>query len=263
MKRKYAGLLVIVILVLITVNANAQDSAWIDVRFEEPVWNYGETATFTAEVWAWANVDIMAGSLGFAVNRRLVTADSCYPGPEMNWYFTKYQSHTDSVFPGGDTLTYFLMGGVGPFTEEVVFPAYTEVLYGTVEMTFITDSLPAIQTEPVQFWLDSSFIPPGAEFILTNVNSFSIFPQFKTDTILIINSHICGDANADQIVNISDAVWLVNYVFIGGDPPIPMISGDVNCDGKISLVDIIFIVNNVFRGGYDPCDINGDGVPDC
>lgn len=30
----------------------------------------------------------------------------------------------------------------------------------------------------------------------------------------------CGDANGDGSVNVSDAVWIINYVFVGGDPPV-------------------------------------------
>jgi Dockerin type I domain len=73
----------------------------------------------------------------------------------------------------------------------------------------------------------------------------------------------CGNVNGDGVVEVSDAVFLINYLFVGGPEPYPYLAGDVNCDDKINLVDIIYIVNYVFRGGNSPCDINGDGVPDC
>jgi hypothetical protein len=73
----------------------------------------------------------------------------------------------------------------------------------------------------------------------------------------------CGDANADENVNVSDAVWIVNYVFIGGDQPDPLESGDANCDGSVNVSDAVWIVNYVFIGGNSPCDPNNDGVPDC
>jgi uncharacterized protein (TIGR02145 family) len=75
--------------------------------------------------------------------------------------------------------------------------------------------------------------------------------------------YICGDANADGSVNVSDAVRIVNYVFIGGDPPDPMETGDCNCDGTCNVSDAVAIVNFVFVGGYEPCDPNGDNDPDC
>ncbi|MBD3218802.1 MAG: hypothetical protein GF310_11025 [candidate division Zixibacteria bacterium] len=73
----------------------------------------------------------------------------------------------------------------------------------------------------------------------------------------------CGDANGDTNVNISDAVYVINYVFIGGDPPDPLSSGDVNCDGTVNVSDAVWIINFIFIGGNDPCDTDGDGVPDC
>jgi len=74
---------------------------------------------------------------------------------------------------------------------------------------------------------------------------------------------ICGDANNDASVNVSDAVWIVNYVFIGGPEPDPFLSGEVNCDGSVNISDAVWIINYVFIEGNDPCDVNGDGFPDC
>jgi hypothetical protein len=76
-------------------------------------------------------------------------------------------------------------------------------------------------------------------------------------------SRECGDANADYSVNISDAVSIVNYVFVGGNSPDPYDIGDVNCDSSVNVSDAVSIINFVFIGGYSPCDPDNDGVPDC
>jgi hypothetical protein len=73
----------------------------------------------------------------------------------------------------------------------------------------------------------------------------------------------CGDANSDRDVNVSDAVYIINYVFVGGDPPNPIESGDCNCDGTCNVSDAVMIINYVFVGGNTPCDTDGDGQPDC
>jgi len=75
--------------------------------------------------------------------------------------------------------------------------------------------------------------------------------------------YLCGDANNDLGVNVSDAVWIINYVFTGGAPPNPIISGDVNCDGTVNVSDAVWIINYVFTGGNLPCDPDGDAIPDC
>ncbi len=75
--------------------------------------------------------------------------------------------------------------------------------------------------------------------------------------------YICGDANSDVTVNVSDAVWIINYVFIGGEPPEPYKSGNPNCDESVNISDAVWIINYVFMGGKEPCDTDGDGIPDC
>jgi len=76
-------------------------------------------------------------------------------------------------------------------------------------------------------------------------------------------SYLCGDANGDEITDISDAVVIINYIFVGGNPPDPMLSGDANCDEIVDVSDAVWIVNYVFIGGNQPCDTDGNGVPDC
>ncbi|MBD3217858.1 MAG: hypothetical protein GF310_06225 [candidate division Zixibacteria bacterium] len=64
--------------------------------------------------------------------------------------------------------------------------------------------------------------------------------------------YVCGDANGDGSVNVSDAVYIINYVFIGGDIPFPIEAGDANGDGSCNVSDAVFIINHVFIGGPAP-----------
>ncbi len=64
---------------------------------------------------------------------------------------------------------------------------------------------------------------------------------------------LCGDANSSGQVNITDAVFLVNYIFAGGPPPIPLLAGDPNCSGVVNITDAVFLVNYIFAGGAAPC----------
>jgi Dockerin type I domain len=78
-----------------------------------------------------------------------------------------------------------------------------------------------------------------------------------------IRTFICGDANSDGTVNVSDAVHIINYVFVGGEPPDLIASADVNCDGSVNISDAVWIINYIFLGGFPPCETNGDGIRDC
>jgi uncharacterized protein (TIGR02145 family) len=64
--------------------------------------------------------------------------------------------------------------------------------------------------------------------------------------------NVCGDANSDANVNVSDAVFIINYVFLGSAAPDPLCSGDANNDGAVNVSDAVFIINYVFVGGDAP-----------
>ncbi len=68
------------------------------------------------------------------------------------------------------------------------------------------------------------------------------------------STYICGDANADGIVNITDAVHLVNYVFVEGSLwPSPPIAGDANCDNLTNITDVVYLIAYIFDDGPLPC----------
>lgn len=119
------------------------------------------------------------------------------------------------------------------------------------------------QSAPAQtITIDSSFFEPSGTFHLIKDNLYTIYPEFVAGTITVTD-FLCGDANNDLFVNVSDAVYIINYVFVGGNPPVPLESGDANCDGGANVSDAVYIINYVFVGGTSPCDMNGDGIPDC
>lgn len=63
---------------------------------------------------------------------------------------------------------------------------------------------------------------------------------------------VCGDANGDENVNISDAVFLMNNIFHSGPISNPPESGDANGDGFTNIGDVVYLVNLVFKGGPTP-----------
>jgi len=61
-----------------------------------------------------------------------------------------------------------------------------------------------------------------------------------------------GDANDDGFVDLSDGIWLLNYLFQEG-PLRPCLSAaDVNGDGGIDAADPIFLLSFIFVGGATP-----------
>jgi hypothetical protein len=67
--------------------------------------------------------------------------------------------------------------------------------------------------------------------------------------------YICGNANGDEAVNVSDVVYILNYVFISGSPPPhPLESAEVNCDGMVNVSDAVWLLNYIFISGPAPCE---------
>jgi hypothetical protein len=102
----------------------------------------------------------------------------------------------------------------------------------------------------------------GGESLLITGDFAGIVPVLVGGNLTVL-PYMCGDANGDLTVNVSDAVHIINYVFVGGTAPDPLESGDANCDQTVNVSDAVWIINYVFIGGNLPCDQDGDGSPDC
>ena len=97
----------------------------------------------------------------------------------------------------------------------------------------------------------------NAQYFFT-VAVFDSQDPIKSDTVslsITITSppYVCGDANSTGSVNISDAVFLIAYIFSGGPAPNPLISGDADCSGNVNISDAVYLINHIFGGGPAPC----------
>jgi hypothetical protein len=61
-----------------------------------------------------------------------------------------------------------------------------------------------------------------------------------------------GDANADGIRNITDGIFILNFLFLGGPEPPCRESANTNGDGALNITDGIYILNFLFLGGPAP-----------
>jgi hypothetical protein len=75
--------------------------------------------------------------------------------------------------------------------------------------------------------------------------------------------YIPGDANNSGGVNISDAVRIINYIFLGGPPPDPFCAGDCNGDCVINISDAVCLINYIFLDGFEPKPYCIDSIDYC
>ncbi|MBD3218033.1 MAG: hypothetical protein GF310_07120 [candidate division Zixibacteria bacterium] len=143
------------------------------------------------------------------------------------------------------------VGGLPPYSWTKISGQFPYGLLFTNESIAILEGTPTWNSDfTFTLVLNDSGNPPGEDTMIITIDILE--PQA-----------ICGDANSDASVNVSDAVYIINYIFIGGAPPDPLESGEVNCDAQVNISDAVWIINYIFIGGNAPCDTNGDGIPDC
>lgn len=128
---------------------------------------------------------------------------------------------------------------------------------------------------PVEWKLDGE-VQPGwndttFSFTPAELGQFSVTVTLSDTTSLVMNlpdsvlapSHtwvvnaedfLCGDADGNYVVNISDAVYLIGYIFGGGEAPEPPAAADADCDAIVNISDAVYLVGYIFGGGPAPCE---------
>jgi outer membrane protein assembly factor BamB len=77
--------------------------------------------------------------------------------------------------------------------------------------------------------------------------------NLESDNVSILLNIRRGDCTGDRVIDISDVVFLINYLFINGPAPAPLPVGDVNCDGVVDASDVVYLINYLFINGPAPC----------
>jgi hypothetical protein len=145
------------------------------------------------------------------------------------------------LVPGENKLLlgYIGLDDISPQEEGLLATLWITITGGTPEQTID---------------LDSTFVSPAGEFIFSASDGGTIIPDYYdcgSSEIAIIN-YICGDADADNSVDMLDILFLISYLYKGGPAPEPTESADVNHDGSVNMLDILYSINYLYKGGPEP-----------
>ncbi|MBD3217558.1 MAG: S8 family serine peptidase [candidate division Zixibacteria bacterium] len=174
--------------------------------------------------------------------------DICAPGDEIwSFDFSGPEGYNDGSLCNGDPNYYCGYSGTCP--AAAITAGIAAKLLAT-RSNLISKSDNAEPVYELLRYTANDLYPPGHD----NISGFGRLNAYRA---MIAISH--GDANHDFVINVSDAIYIINYVFQGGDEPIPHLSiGDANCDGAVNVSDAVWIINYVFIGGPPPpvCYLN-------
>lgn len=63
---------------------------------------------------------------------------------------------------------------------------------------------------------------------------------------------LCGDADNNHLLTISDAVFLIHYIFGSGPEPPELCQGDSDGNVLINISDAVYLISYIFAGGGGP-----------
>ena len=63
---------------------------------------------------------------------------------------------------------------------------------------------------------------------------------------------IRGDANGSASVDMSDALAVLNHLFLGGEEPVSVVHANANGDSVVDMTDSVYLLNYLFHGGDQP-----------
>jgi len=90
------------------------------------------------------------------------------------------------------------------------------------------------------------------QVIFCRMDAFYYRPQQNFLSFFKITHMPRGDANGDQVINISDVMFMMNYLFRHGSPPVNFETGDANCDNDHGILDVVCLINYLYKNGPVP-----------
>ncbi|MFH2056005.1 MAG: dockerin type I domain-containing protein, partial [bacterium] len=124
---------------------------------------------------------------------------------------------------------------------------YLSIVEGALEVLSLANP-----TAP--FLVDFDVYPSSVEF--TCVQDDYLYVNATTAVYLYHLNYPpveCGDLNGDGLGNVTDVVYLINFIFSDGPPPAADGVGDVDCDGITNITDAVYLIAYIFSAGAAPC----------
>ena len=92
--------------------------------------------------------------------------------------------------------------------------------------------------------------------VIYAIGSDAAGPEPHTVATRILNFNalefIRGDANNNDVLDLSDAIAILDYLFQGGAPPPVLKAADVNDDEAVNVSDPVYLLIHLFLGGKPP-----------
>ena len=175
-----------------------------------------------------ANLDLQTLQLGPSSKDNVLTFSLDPASREMTWFFDNYMLPPDVTPPEGEGF----------------------VSYSIMPKSGLADGTPIQSRAHIRFDYENWLAAPNAGPLQLMISTADANHNGLPDAC----DYVCGDADHSSGVDISDAVYLISYIFGGGPAPDPVLSGDADCSGDTpDISDVVYLIAYIFAGGPSPC----------
>lgn len=230
------------------------------IRLSSPTanWHPDTTASYYFDISVFSDDSAAGFTFGVAFQTHFLKIDSvvfssetlALPGPPVLY------SRIDNDSTVGSTDYCGVLLGVIDFSGDPI--GQVEILDLNLARVWVSinDGSSYTPQDTLTFCADTLFFPPAGlvEFATARVPTISWVPKV-VESLCVYMLPLRGDFDMNGIVEISDAVALIEYVFTSGDPSDPLWIGDTDCNGIVEISDAVLLINYIFGSGPPPdCD---------
>ncbi len=141
-----------------------------------------------------------------------------------------------------------------PLTFDFVWSDGGEALFYTLEFAADSEFVNGVVTiDNLEDTTYSVTLARGTYYWHVKSNNLCGEESFYQDSPFSFTIYHSGDATNDGTIDLSDAIWILNYLYKSGPEPDPLESGDATCDGLVDLADAVRLLNYLFKAGPPPC----------
>ncbi|MBD3218390.1 MAG: hypothetical protein GF310_08955 [candidate division Zixibacteria bacterium] len=221
------------------------------------------------QIWMENDVDLLGYAMGFEFSGYTGTIiwDMNYgdepPGNvENDARGAIHQNFVPHGFEDNILPDSILIGGA------MVPPAYTGLPVNNSRLCYTLRFYIPDDASEETFCIDNVFIPPAGDWIFDD-GAQSIIPDYHgcqnsgpqdPDCPAVCypvrtTTRLCGDVNGDGTANLSDIVFILDYLFHGfsGADFFRWVVCDVTCNGRVNIADVGYFIEYIFMGGNPPC----------
>ena len=179
-------------------------------------------------------------------------SSNCWP-TYADWNVTVLDQCTPVQLVGGGEKYVVQTGEPLTVTPEVVDPYELPThVFGYYAEPECADPPCSFDSETGALTYEGAAADTGVYCVNVTVEE-GIFADTTSYCIYHFDTYICGNINHRGSIDISDLVWLVDFMFKEGVPPVTYLAGDLDCNGVVEITDLVYLVNYMFKEGPEPC----------